>query len=136
MCGVVFRKGDCSRGMPLGGIGTGCVDLNSDGTLGLCSIFHSFPPPRDLNSPLFDLAISGTKGILVSSHDSTSLCSDILYWGHYPIADLQFCLRGPLRMALRAWSPFLPGDAQASNTPVIFFDVTLQNQSGAAAQVR
>src|SRR5882672_3380153 len=55
VCGVVFRLGDCSRGMPLGGIGTGCVDLNVDGTLGLCSIFNSFAPPRDLRSPLLEL---------------------------------------------------------------------------------
>ncbi len=54
VCGVVFGAGDCKRGLPLGGIGTGCVDLNTDGTLGLCSIFHSFAPPRELNAARSD----------------------------------------------------------------------------------
>ena len=32
------RATEC--GMPLGGIGTGCLDLNMDGRLGYCTLFN------------------------------------------------------------------------------------------------
>lgn len=130
VCGVVFRKEGCARGMPLGGIGTGCIDLNADGTLGLCSIFHSFVPPRELNTPLFELTLPGKPpAAMALSGEPNGFCEDIFYWGHYPAADLEYRLQAPVSVGLRAWSPFLPGDANTSNTPVIFFDVTVRNPS-------
>ncbi len=132
VCGVVFRPGDCSRGMPLGGIGTGCVDLNVDGTLGLCSIFNSFAPPRDLRSPLLELNLDN-QAILLKVADTSeaheSVCQQIHYWGHYPVAELEYELRVPVSVGLRAWAPFLPGDAKSSNTPAIFLDVIIRNGS-------
>src|SRR5580765_6118390 len=57
VCGVIYRAGQAVCGLPLGGIGTGCMDLNTDGTLGRCSIFNSFAPPRELNQPFLGLAV-------------------------------------------------------------------------------
>lgn len=129
VCGIVFRSGEMNRGMPLGGIGTGCLDLNGNGELGLCSIFNSFIPPRELNSPLLHLQLGSRSIPLTTSQKKKNSCKQIHYWGHYPMADLEYELDVPVRVALRAWSPFLPGDASASNTPVVFFDVSIQNLS-------
>ncbi len=132
VCGVVFRPGDCSRGMPLGGIGTGCVDLNVDGTLGLCSIFNSFAPPRDLRSPLLELNLDNQAiplKVADTSEANEGVCQQIYYWGHYPVAELEYELRAPISVGLRAWAPFLPGDARNSNTPAIFLDVIIRNAS-------
>ncbi|MGH9503724.1 MAG: GH116 family glycosyl hydrolase [Terriglobales bacterium] len=132
VCGVVFRAGDCSRGMPLGGIGTGCFDLNVDGTLGLCSIFNSFAPPRELQSPLLELNLNNRSLPLTladAAKAGDSFCQQIHYWGHYPVADLEYELQAPISIGLRAWTPFLPGDATDSNTPAVFFDVTIRNLS-------
>ncbi len=59
--------------------------------------------------------------------------SEIHYWGHYPVADVEFAIGAPVRVGLRAWSPFLPGDAAASNTPGAIFEVHLRN---AAAELQ
>jgi len=97
VCGVVFRLGDCSRGMPLGGIGTGCVDLNVDGTLGLCSIFNSFAPPRDLRSPLLELNLPNfivTPHVAWASDEAMQALADQL------IDNLEAFVRGQPRNLL------------------------------------
>ena len=57
--GVVFRGGQASCCVPLGGLGTGCIDLNTDGTLGRCSIFNTFVPHRELSAPFLALVNRG-----------------------------------------------------------------------------
>lgn len=54
--------------------------------------------------------------------------SEIHYWGHYPVVDMEFETSGsPVQVGLRSWAPFLPGDSAASNTPGAVFDVHLRN---------
>lgn len=55
--------------------------------------------------------------------------SEIHYWGHYPVADLEFVTNAPVSVGLHAWSPFLPGDVAASNTPGALFEVHLRNMT-------
>jgi hypothetical protein len=52
---------------------------------------------------------------------------DIRYWGHYPAVDMEFETDAPVSVGMRAWSPFLPGDTAASNTPAAVFEVHLRN---------
>ena len=130
-CGVIFAPGDASCGLPLGGIGTGCVDLNPDGTLGRCSIFNSFVPPRELDQPFMALAAEGRVWTLASRAVPETARAEIRYWGHYPVADLEFGLDGPVQVGLRAWSPFVLGDAPASNTPAACFEFRIRNQGSA-----
>jgi uncharacterized protein (DUF608 family) len=40
---------------------------------------------------------------------------EIHYWGHYPIADLEYDTTSEVSVGLRAWTPFIPGDAPTSN---------------------
>ena len=51
--GVIHRRSyPAACGMPLGGIDTGCLDLETSGLFGLCSIFNSHVPRRGaLNLP-------------------------------------------------------------------------------------
>src|SRR6202140_4122701 len=61
-------------------------------------------------------------------HESTvSPADSIDYWGHYPVADLQYQTGAPVKVALRAWSPFIPGDSKISNTPGAIFEIHLTN---------
>ena len=57
---------------------------------------------------------------------------EIHYWGHYPIADLEFETDAPVSVGLRAWAPFIPGDMPASNIPAAIFEVHLQSTAGTA----
>src|SRR5262249_31982188 len=51
------------------------------------------------------------------------------YWGHHPVADVEYDIDAPISVGLRAWSPFIPGDAALSNTPAAIFEVHLRNTS-------
>ena len=55
--------------------------------------------------------------------------SDIHYWGHYPVTDLEFETTAPISVSMRAWSPFIPGDAINSIIPGAIFEVRLRNTS-------
>lgn len=128
--GIVYRAGQSSCGIPLGGVGTGCLDLDTDGTFGRCSIFNTFVPHRVLAAPFLVLS-AGAQAWALTTRSLPGLepPRQIYYWGHYPVADLEYELDGPVSLGLRAWCPFLPGDAAASNTPAAVFELHLRNES-------
>jgi non-lysosomal glucosylceramidase len=128
VAGVVYRGGRAVEGMPLGGLGTGYISLNTDGTLGKCTIFNTWPKPRELNSPFLALVLDSEIRVLtLKPPEGLKGVSDICYWGHYPFADLQYVLDLPLEVSLRAFTPFVPGDVETSNTPAIVFKTWLTN---------
>jgi uncharacterized protein (DUF608 family) len=134
--GIVFHEEGSQPGVPLGGIGTGCIDIKRNGHLGRSSIFNSFAPPSDLHLPFAGVTIGGTTFCLQTDvSESDKGCRGIHYWGHYPIADVEYELDSPIKVGLRAWSPFLPGDAQSSNTPIIFFEFEVRNTSSTPQDV-
>ncbi len=159
-------------GVPLGGISTGCIDLDVKGVYGFNSAFNGWshwphgiategsrmarkPPTLQ---PLLGLAVGGQAWVLTTDQvvhgGDISYCRDpnfkltrfnpnvkttllkgvraakeIHYWGHYPVADLEFETDAPVSVGLRAWSPFIPGDTPASNIPASVFEVHLRNGS-------
>lgn len=135
VCGVIYRAGEAVCGLPLGGMGTGCIDLNTDGLLGRASIFNSFIPQRELNAPFLAVSVGDKVWALTTAAVPGALsASQIRYWGHYPVADLEYELDAPLSVGLRAWSPFLPGRSLLSNTPGAVFELHLRNTAAAPQQ--
>jgi uncharacterized protein (DUF608 family) len=135
--GMVFHEGGSQPGVPLGGIGTGCVDVKRNGHFGRSSLFNSFAPPRDLNLPFAAICVRRNVYCLETEiSQGTEMCQRIHYWGHYPVADIEYELNAPVSVGLRAWTPFLPGDAEASNSPIIFFEFQVRNVSAAPQQVK
>jgi hypothetical protein len=69
-CGLIYRKSkppEC--GLPLGAIGTGGLDLDTDGTFGYCSLFGSFVPPRGpFREPLLSLRLGKKNWVLATRH--------------------------------------------------------------------
>jgi len=151
-CGLIHRKDSPARnGMPLGSIDTGCIDLETDGTLGYCTIFNSHVPRRGpLNLPFLGLCLHNKGQACESWMLSTRAlhpdplpgpfttpfrpkrahpAEEIHYWGHYPIVDLEYGLDCPVSVGMRAWAPFIPGDVALSNTPGAVFEVRLRNTS-------
>lgn len=122
--------------MPLGGVATGCLDLETNGELGFSTQFNWLLPRQGPHRlPFLGLKL-GDETWLLSTRSLPGLkaARDIRYWGHYPIADLEYDLDAPVAVSLRAWSPFIPGDVAASNIPAIVFAVTLTNNSAAKRQ--
>lgn len=165
VAGIIYRKETVLWcGMPLGGLATGCIDIENNGYLGYSSIFSHIwghDPSSDggprwrnvigqrqlgkdgphvpmdiadatrykVNMPFAGLSI-GDKVWLLSTEKIGNLSSadQIDYWGHYPILDMEYSLDAPVTVAMRCWSPFLPGDAIGSNVPGAVFEVHLQNK--------
>lgn len=126
--GVIFEPGDAVSGVPLGGIGTGATDWNLDGGLGRTTIFNSFTPPREQSVPVFFLETAEGDFSLGSDRQAGwKKPHGLRYWGHYPFADFECDLPGDVQAGVRAWSPFVPGDAVISNVPALEFDVRLRN---------
>jgi len=176
-CGVIYRTGDTvTNGMPLGGVDTGCIDLETSGLLGYCTIFNTHVPRRGpLNVPILGLSVGGRTWVLcdpkpkdgqgqyqhsatgrkyrvwrdkgwtdqtepitpipmAAKFDGVETAKQIHYWGHYPVADLEFETDVPVRVGLRAWSPFLPGDVVGSMLPGVVFEVHLRNPTDATQE--
>ena len=148
-------------GMPLGGIDTGCIDLETDGTLGYMTVFNSHVPRRGpLNLPFLGISV-GSESWIFSTRKLTkdplgtttpgmaplgtsrplrlargAPARDIHYWGHCPVADMEMEWDCPVGAGVRAWSPFVPGDIEASMVPGAVFEVRLRNGSAAPAKGR
>ncbi len=165
-------------GLPLGGISTGCLDVDVRGTFGFSSLFHpssnhaiyeNWRMPRKLPSlqPFLGISAGGRTWLLstpeTGSGKALDWCTDpqmleregktlapaqastvhvegveyaekIELWGHYPVADLETTLTAPVQVGLRAWAPFIPGDAAASNIPAAVFEIHLRNPGEAAVE--
>ena len=173
VAGVIYRPANppCC-GVPLGGISTGCIDLDVKGVYGFSSAFNPWSQwphrtgtkdsrmPRKAPSlqPLLGLAVGGETWVLTTEEilkgGELPYCLDpglgksgfkpivnapqlqgvnaaraIHYWGHFPIADMEFDTDAPVSVGLRAWAPFIPGDTPASNIPAVIFEVRLRNTS-------
>jgi uncharacterized protein (DUF608 family) len=171
VCGIIYRlQNTVTNGMALGGVDTGCFDLETSGMLGYNTIFNTVTPRRGPdNQPLLGLSIAGQTWVLCDpkqvkkgwggfqyaeaghkfqlwkdkayiqsdvplasppdklSLDGVASAREILYWGHYPVADLEFQTDAPISVGLRAWSPLLPGDVISSMLPGAVFEVHLRN---------
>ena len=154
-CGVVYRTGDpVTNGMALGGIDTGCIDIDPSGLLGYSTIFNSHVPRQGpINLPFLGLSVGGKTWVFCKPEvraasyggvgpkgpdekgrtelvlDGVEHATEIHYWGHYPVVDMEFETTAPVSVGLRAWSPFLPGDVFNSVVPGAIFEVHLRNKT-------
>src|SRR5579863_4298067 len=139
-----------ASGMPLGGIDTGALYLEPSGVLGYSSIFnHLTPLGGPLNTPYLGISVGGKPSVFATGQTKNyagnnraslgpnlkmlrvGLIGQTDYWGHYPIADVEYKLDVPVEDGMRAWSPFIPGDVKTSNTPGAVFEVHIRNTSSA-----
>jgi uncharacterized protein (DUF608 family) len=127
--GHVYEGGELASGLPLGGLGTGYFTLEGNGQIGVSSIFGDLVPPKRVHADWL-VVESGTRVIPLSA-------ARIHFWGHYPVADLIAELpEVPLRLGVRAFAPFIPGDAAASNTPAAIFEIDAANTGGEELRLR
>lgn len=123
--GCVYDGDRLNGGVPLGGLGTGYFTIEGNGQVGQCSIYNDITPPRDEFKDWLRVRV-GTKVLPLSS-------AEIAYWGHYPVADMAARFREvPLRAGIRAFAPFIPGDAADSNIPAALFEIRLHNEGDEA----
>ncbi|MBI2842079.1 MAG: hypothetical protein HYX78_01625 [Armatimonadetes bacterium] len=152
--GIVYRNGNMLPGMPLGGLGTGFISLGTDGTLDyVCTIFNNYYERWKVSDkvgkaeniiqnqqlrrhvptmrlPFLGMSVGGKVTLLsLKAMEGVESAEQIDYWGHYPVADLEYKTKGPVSVGLRAWTPFIAGQAEDSNTPGAVFEIRLRNMS-------
>lgn len=126
--GCIYTGARLDGGVPLGGLGTGYFTLEGTGKIGYCSIYNDIVPPRRDDAEWLLMEVDGTVMPLSTA--------EIAYWGHYPVADLVARFgEKPLSVGVRAWSPFVPGDASDSNIPAAAFELELTNHGDNPMQV-
>lgn len=132
-------------GMPVGGICTGQVYLGGDGQLWNWDIFNvSMLNPGD--EPGFRYYVNpmaqGDKpfengfGIVVKDGFrkffrplNRNGFSDIRFNGEYPVGNVQYNdVACPVRVDLKAYSPFIPTDADNSGLPITVLEYTVTNE--------
>lgn len=123
--GAVYDGHRLDGGVPLGGLGTGYLTLEGSGRIGRCSIYNDIVPP-----------VAWDQDWLVvrdSARTASLSTADIDYWGHFPVADLCADLPGmSIGLGIRAFAPFILGDAAASNLPAALFEILVENRTSAS----
>lgn len=129
--GVRYRAGDTKSFMPLGGLGSGTIGMDSRGEFVNQSITNSYQPiPLDPQSCEIEVKTGQTGKWTPISEWTQS------YLAHFPIADYGCKLQGsPVSMELRTFSPFIPDDSRDSAIPAAFFRFRVHNGGKKAARI-
>lgn len=143
-------------GLALGGIGAGWFEIRQDGGFANWSIFNNAPlfagpayPHLPKQTLFFKLWVrvenENPRLVLLQIEDSHNSAAIERHEFHYifpwlsgvdvirttasfPFADLEFEQDGlPLRVSLRAWSPFIPGNVADSALPLAYFDFEVRS---------
>lgn len=127
------------HGVPLGGLGTGYVCWDSDGRLSQCTLYNQVPTGSgvpDVAVIPFRLTAKGQSwDLAMRGPDGRGDLLDLRYFGHFPMVDAQFDVDGPVSVEVRAFAPFLPGDAEGSHVPAVVFEARLSNTGDEPTEV-
>lgn len=140
-----------NSGIPLGGLGTGSVELRSDGLFHEWQIMNNNPwgpgPKVDVpnNALFFGLQLTGAdkRSVVLASPDELFgwlMDPYLLPWlerpteikskARFPFTELEYDFPGlPANVSLEAFSPFIPLDAKNSGLPLAYLTFTIENRS-------
>ncbi|HIE52563.1 MAG TPA: hypothetical protein EYP85_12475, partial [Armatimonadetes bacterium] len=138
--GLWFAAGQARSAVPLGGLGTGYLDLNSDGSFGRATLHNNWlapqPPPPGTFFALFT-ALEGkrqTRLLQTTGGWGQPGIPGLRYWGHVPMVDLEY-EAAPAELSLRAFGPLVPGDYETSALPAAMFSFRACNPTDAPLTV-
>ena len=139
--GIVHSR-RLASGVPLGGIGTGTLQLMTDGAISGATINNNWAyPMRDLPGCFAAVRTrSGTRTasrvLALTSSYGLPTVHGLDYGGLYPTAKLAFAdAELPISISLRAFSPLIPHDVRNSSFPAAAFLYRLQNMSAGEVEV-
>jgi non-lysosomal glucosylceramidase len=131
--------------VPLGGLGSGSVELRADGSLRDWEIFNNSPAgaaPIQIDDAFFGLWAKPhgqpSRALTLRTHPPATLppISQIDYAGAFPVSRLRFSdSQIPLTVELYGYSEFHPFDAERSCTPCALFSFNLQNPALEAVEI-
>ncbi|GEM_PF-1133479 len=139
--GIWLTPKQNKSGVPLGGLGTGFLELRPDGKFHDAVLQNNWLHPKPLaNCQLtFHAECGGQSGdeLLLSSVSQSLIPAPCRYFGHFPMADLDFNrpTKLPISVWVRAFAPFVPHDYDLSNLPTTLFSVRVRNEGKKTASV-
>ncbi|MBL1216859.1 MAG: hypothetical protein D8M59_05125 [Planctomycetes bacterium] len=132
-------------GMPVGGIAAGQLYLRGDGSLGCWQIFNRHVNTgygrdnyqyRTPDSPVrqgFAIRIGpehGDSAWRPLNRAGYRPGNEITFQGRYPVGTVSYQRDGePVHVTMRAYSPFIPLDTDASTLPATVFEITVANDT-------
>ncbi len=132
-------------GVPLGGIGTGTVEMRGDGSFREWQIFNNWDngyTGNDGNEENFinnfaAVNINGTAHVLETSPaNSLPGVSSVAYSGAFPFANISYSIPGsPVTVSSEGFGIYIPHDLQDSATPAIGLTYTFTNTTNQAVPV-
>jgi len=139
----LFRRVTPPTGMrsavPLGGLGSGTLELRADGSFKDCNIFNNLPGRGEkihMDDAMFGVKTkinNKTVAKLLRTHLPQGFGNDqcvdsINYSGAFPLSRLVFNdSELPVNIILDAFCRFVPGDPDTSSAPVVLFNITVTN---------
>jgi uncharacterized protein (DUF608 family) len=128
-------------GMPLGGIGSGSVQINGKCKLQSWQIFNNYDP-LILPHTFFAVrvAVSGAQPVVRAVQTEAAgpfaAIESLAFKGEYPFGWFEFEDQDlPVGISLETFSPLIPMDAKNSAIPCAVFNITAKNASDKPAEV-
>ncbi len=133
--GSVFVNQKLDTGMPLGGLGTGKIELMTDGSFDRFSINNN--PHQLIRSQegcFAAVAVSDKSGAtarrLIWKGSNSKGMSSVRFNGVFPFANVTFTDPDlPVSVKLHTFSPLIAGNKEDSSFPAAAFIFTLKNES-------
>ena len=131
-------------GVPLGGIGAGKMEVLPNGLFNAFTFLNNWTQPINGAGKYpgilgYHLAVYVEPKIWLLQTVPLAkwpTVKRIEYEGSFPKAVLRYSAPGlPVDVELEAWSPWLPGDIEASTMPGAFFSLRVRNRSQKARRV-
>lgn len=141
---IRYGYGEARSGVPLGGLGTGSIVLDSTGSFDASTIKNNLRDRwrpqgsffaiytssegesrcRVLGNYMYDPPVYELPWIQDPSLRGGLRIKELEYYGHYPMVDIKFNIK-PVNVNLQAFTPFIPRDCRNSGIPaaIFFFDV-------------
>ncbi len=127
--------------MPLGGIGSGAVQINGKAQLVSWQIFNNFDP-LILPHTFFAVRVAGpaakpvVRALQTEAAGPFAAMESLTFRGEYPFGWFEFDDRDlPVKISLEAFNPLIPMDARNSAIPCAVFNVTAKNTSDKPVEV-
>lgn len=121
-------------GMPLGGLGTGYVDLKSNGTFGDAVLENNWLAPRAVDELCGWTIKAGDKALTLFQGSEGARA--MRFWGHYPMADMDYgATFDPVKVYARAFTPVIPHEYTKSNLPLALFRYQIRNTAATPVPV-
>jgi non-lysosomal glucosylceramidase len=127
--------------LPLGGIGSGCIQINGMADMNVWQIFNNRNGEKLPNS-FFAVRAKTEKGEpVVRALQGTAVgpfkaMKDLSFRGAYPFGWYDFeDAELPAKISLEVFNPLIPLDAKNSAIPCVIFNVTAQNPSDKPLEV-